>query len=53
MGKANGLTSGTSSVIDAIKINHWLNARKVTTPMVAKNNKKLVTKILKKKGFFC
>lgn len=51
MNKANGLTSSTTFVIDAIKINHWLNARKITTPMIAKNNKKLVTKILKKKDF--
>ena len=51
MNKASQLTSRTPFVIDAIKINHWLNARKITTPMIAKNNRKLVTKIIKKKNF--
>ena len=51
MNKASQLTSRTPFVIDAIKINHWLNARKITTPMIAKNNRKLVTKIIKKRIF--
>ena len=51
MDKLNVSNSHTSFIIDAIKINHWLNARKVTTPMIAKNNRKLVTKIIKKKDF--
>lgn len=39
-------------VIDSIKMNHWLNARKITTHIIAKDNKNLANKIKKEKNFF-
>ena len=37
--------------IDVLKINHWLNARKITLLQVKNKNKKLYNKIKKKKIF--
>tara|TARA_Y100000816_G_scaffold118414_1_gene83131 strand:+ start:316 stop:1632 length:1317 start_codon:yes stop_codon:yes gene_type:complete len=37
--------------IDVLKINHWLNARKITLLQVKNKNKKLYNKIKKKKNF--
>ena len=34
-------------VVDSIKMNHWLNARKITTHIIAKDNKNLANKIKK------
>ena len=38
--------------IDVLKINHWLNARKITLLQVKNKNKKLYNKIKKEKKFF-
>ena len=37
--------------IDVLKINHWLNARKITLLQVKNKNKKLYNKIKKRKNF--
>ena len=37
--------------IDIIKINHWLNARKITLLQIKDKNKNLYNKIKKKKTF--
>ena len=38
-------------IIDSVKMNHWLNARKMTTHIIAKDNKNLANKIQKEKNF--
>ena len=38
--------------IDVLKINHWLNARKITLLQVKDKNKKLYNKIKEKKIFY-
>ena len=38
--------------IDVIKINHWLNARKITLLQIKDKNKNLYNKIKRKKLFY-
>ena len=38
-------------VIDIIKLNHWLNARKITLPFIKKKIKSLANKLSIKKDF--
>jgi len=38
-------------IIDVLKLNHWLNARKVTLPLIKKRHNNLYDKIKKKKNF--
>ena len=39
-------------IVDILKINHWLNVRKVTINYIFKRNKTLANKIKLKKNFF-
>ena len=39
------------TTIDILKLNHWLNARKITLSIIKKKNRKLANKIKLNKNF--